>query len=76
MVLDHALVAARDKDEMLDARFPGLIDGDLDERPVNDGQHFLGHGLGGGQEPRAQSGDGENCLFDRALHVNLLLTKN
>src|SRR5690606_28008512 len=36
MILDDALVAAGDKDEMLDARLAGLIDGVLDDRLVDD----------------------------------------
>ncbi len=60
MVLDDALVAAGDEDEMLDAGLAGLVDDVLDERPVDDRQHFLRHGLGGGQKPRAEPGDREN----------------
>ena len=36
MVLDHALVAAGDEDEMLDAGFLGLVDHILDQRLVDD----------------------------------------
>ena len=62
MVLDGALVAAGDEDEMLDAGGLGLVDHVLDHRPVDDGQHLLGHRLGGGQEARAEPGDGEDGL--------------
>ncbi len=48
MILDDTLVASGDKDEMLDAGLPCLVDDVLDHRPVDDGQHLLGHGLGGG----------------------------
>ena len=64
MVLDHALVAASDKDEMLDAGFPGLIDHVLDQRLVDDGQHFLRHRLGGGQDAGAETGDREDGFAD------------
>ena len=60
MVLDDALVAPGDEDEMLDAGLARLVDHVLDQRPVDDRQHLLGHGLGGGQEPGAEAGDGEH----------------
>ena len=65
MILDHALVAAGDEDEMLDARRASLIDDMLDNRPVDDGEHFLGNGLGGGQKTRAETGDWEDGFADR-----------
>src|SRR5579883_217711 len=75
MILDHALVAAGDKDEMLDAGFPGLVEHILDQRLVDDGEHLLGHRLGGGQHAGAETGDGkdgfadfhgvDNCLADK-----------
>ena len=64
MVLDHALVAAGDEDEMLDAGLARLVDHVLDQRPVDHRQHFLGHGLGGGQEAGAEPGNGKNGLAD------------
>ncbi len=64
MVLDHALVAAGDEDEMFDAGLPGLIDHILDQRLVDDGQHFLRHRLGGGQDAGAEAGDREDGFAD------------
>ena len=64
MILDHALVAAGDEDEMLDARLLGLVDDILDQRLVDDGQHFLRHRLGGGQEAGAETGDREDGFAD------------
>ena len=60
MVLDDALVTAGDEDEMLDPGLARLIDRILDQRPVNDRQHFLGHGLGGRQEACAEPGNGKH----------------
>ena len=60
MVLDHALVSPGHEDEMLDAGLPGLIDHVLDQRPVDDRQHLLRHGLGRRQETRAKTGDRED----------------
>ncbi len=69
VVLDDALVAARHEDEMLDARLAGLVDGELDDRPIHHGEHFLGHGLGGGQEARSQPCDGKHRGLDRLNHL-------
>ena len=64
VILDHALVAPGDEDEVLDAGRARLVDDVLDHRPVDDGQHLLGHGLGGGKEARAEPGDGEDGFAD------------
>src|SRR3974390_3232075 len=64
MVLDHPLVAPGDEDEMFDAGFLGLVDHILDQRLVDDGQHFLGHRLGGWQDAGAETGDGEDGFAD------------
>ena len=64
MILDHALVAPGDEDEMLDAGFLGLVDDVLDQRLVDDGQHFLRHRLGGGQDAGAEAGDREDGFAD------------
>ncbi len=64
MVLDHALVAPGDEDEVLDAGLPGLVDHILDQRLVDDGQHFLRHRLGGGQDAGAEAGDREDGFAD------------
>ena len=65
MVLDHALVAPGDEDEVLDAGLARLVDHVLDQRPVDDRQHLLRHGLGGRQEARAETGDGEDGFANR-----------
>ena len=68
MILDDALVAPGDEDEMFDAGLAGFIDNVLDQRPVDHRQHFLRHGLGRRQEAGAEPGDGENGFADR-FHV-------
>ena len=68
VILDDALVAAGDKDEMLDAGLTGLVDSKLDHRAIDHRQHLLRHCLGCGQESGAQSGNRENGLVDLALH--------
>ena len=70
MVLDDRLVASGHEDEMLDAGLACLVDDILDDRLVDDGQHFLGDGLGGREETRAEAGDRENCLANSFHAVN------
>jgi hypothetical protein len=60
VVLDGALVAAGDEDEALDPRSRGLLDRILDQRLVDDRQHFLRHRLGRRQEARAEPRHGED----------------
>ncbi len=73
MVLDRALAAAGDEDQFLDPGGAGLFDGVLDQRLVDDGQHFLRHRLGGGQETRAETADREDGLAHRLSHDGLVL---
>src|SRR5690606_34608369 len=56
MVLYGRLVAARDEDEVLDPGLACLVDAILDHRAVDDGEHLLGNGLGGGQKAIAETG--------------------
>ena len=65
MILDHALVAAGDEDEMLDPGFARLVDHVLDDRPVDYREHLLGHRLGGGQKPGAEARNREHSLANR-----------
>ncbi len=67
MVLDDALVAARDEDEVLDAGFPRLVDHILDHRPVDDREHFLRDRFGRRQEPCSKPRNGEDSFSD-SLH--------
>ena len=65
-IVDQARLAAPgDEDHLLDPGFARFVDRILDQRPVDDRQHFLGHGLGGGQQARAEPGDREDRLADR-----------
>ncbi len=68
MILDHALVAARDEDEVLDAGFHRLIHHMLNQRPVDHRQHLLGHRLGRRQEAGAEPCHGEHGLADASSH--------
>ena len=73
MVLDDALVAAGDEDEMLDARLARLVDDILQDRTVDDRQHLLGDGLGRRQKAGAEAGDGENGFANGFFHQGSVL---
>jgi len=62
VVLDGALGAAGDEDELGDAGGHRFFHGVLDEGLVDDGQHFLGARLGGGEEPGAIPATGNTAL--------------
>src|SRR5688572_1755590 len=68
MIFDNRLVASGDENEMLDTRFPRFIDSQLDDRTVNNGQHFLGHGLGGGQKTGAKPSNRKHGLLNCGFH--------
>ena len=66
MILDDALVAAGHENEELNACRARLVHHVLDHRAIDHGQHFLGHGLGGWQKPRAEASHREDGLADFA----------
>ena len=68
MVLDRALPAARDDEDVGDPGSDGLFDDVLDGRLVDQGQHLLGRGLGRRQEPGPEPGRGDHGLADRRRH--------
>src|SRR5215208_677267 len=68
MIFDDGLVTPGDKDKMLDARFTGLVNGELNHRAIDDGQHFLRHGFGRGQETGAETRDWKNSLPNPGFH--------
>ena len=68
MVLDRGLAPSGDEYELLDPGLPRLFDRVLDQRLVDDGQHFLGHGLGRRQEPGTQATDRKDGSARRTWH--------
>jgi hypothetical protein len=64
VILDRALAAARDEDHFGDAGGHCFFHRVLDQRLVDNGQHFLRAGLGRGEEPGAETGNGENRFGD------------
>src|SRR3546814_804414 len=64
MVLVRALAASGDENHLLDPGLARFVDRILDKRLVDDRQHLLGEGLGGGEEAGAEARDGEDGLAD------------
>jgi hypothetical protein len=62
VVLEAALVAAGDDEDVVDAGRHGLLHHVLDGGLVDDRQHLLGLGLGGGQEAGAEAGRRDDGL--------------
>ena len=60
--------APGDEDHLLDPRLARFVDRILDQRPVDDRQHLLGHRLGRRQQPGAEPGDREHRLADALAH--------
>jgi hypothetical protein len=67
VILDGALGRARDEHQAARTGGQRLFHRVLDQRLVDDGQHFLGAGLGGRQEPRAPARDRKNGDIDAAV---------
>ena len=72
VVRDRVLVASDDDQDVVDAGLCGLFDDVLDRRLVDDRQHLLGHRLGGGKEPRAESGGRNDGLEGLRGHASTL----
>jgi len=64
MVRNGAFAAARDKGHVGHAGIIGFFHPVLHQGLVDDRHHFLGHGLGGGQEAGAVAGDGKQTFFN------------
>ena len=64
VVLDGLLRPAGHDQDVGDAGPHGLLDHVLDARLVDQGEHLLGRGLRGRQEPGAQACRGDHCLAD------------
>ena len=68
VILDGPFLTPGDEDKLMNARCHRLFDGILDQGFVDDGEHFLGACLGGGEKSRPQSRDGKDGLFDSRIH--------
>jgi len=72
VILDSALAAAGNKDQFGHTGGHRLLYRVLNQRLVDDGQHFLGVCLGGRQEARAHTGNGKDSLANSLCHCFLL----
>ena len=66
VILDRVLAAAGDEDDVVDAGRDRFLDAVLDDRLVDERQHFLRLRLGRGQEAGAEAGGGEDGFADAA----------
>ncbi len=62
IILDRLFGAAGDEDDVLDPRLARLFHDVGEDRSVDDVQQLLGRGLGAGQNPRAETGHGQDRL--------------
>ena len=69
VILDRAFAAARDEHQLGNAGGDRLFNRILDQRLVDDRQHFLGARLGCRQEPRPQSRHRKYRFGNSAHHV-------
>ena len=60
MVFDGSLIATGNKDHVGDACCISLFNSILNQRLINNGQHFLGHGLRRRQKARTKTCYGKN----------------
>ena len=69
VVLNGGFSTAGDEDELLNSGGTRLLDRILDERFVDNRQHFLGQRLGGRQKPGAEAADRKNRLTWSLWHI-------
>ena len=66
MILDRVLAATGDEDDVADAGFDGFFDAVLDDRFVDEGQHFFRLCLRRRKETGAETGGREDGFADRS----------
>ena len=62
VVFHGRLVATGDDDDLGAAGGDRLLNAVLNKRLVDEAEHLLGDGFGGGEKARAQSGGGKDCF--------------
>ena len=72
VILDRVLAAAGDEDDVVDAGRDRLLDAVLDDRLVDQRQHFLRLRFRGGKEARAEAGGGEDGFADDGCHGRIV----
>ena len=71
VVLDASLAAMSDKNNLFNASSRRFVDCVLDQRPVDDGQHFLGYRFRGGRKRVPSPATGKTAF--RTTFVDLRL---
>jgi len=69
MIFDGALGGGGDEDDVGDAARDRFLYEELNHGRVDNGQHFLGHCLCGGQETCSKSGNGDDDFTDGLRHM-------
>jgi hypothetical protein len=72
VVFDRILAPAGDEDDVVHAGRNRLFDAVLDDRLVDQRQHFFRLCLGGGEESGAEPGGGEYGFAYSGLHVRIV----
>ena len=75
VVFDGLLAAPGDDDDLVAAGGHGLFDAVLNDRLVDERQHFLGLGFGGGQKAGAQAGGGKYGFADFHRHGVVVVSR-
>ena len=68
MILDRVFAPAGDQDDVVDAGRCGLFDAILNDRLVDEREHFFGLGLRGGKKARPKAGRGKHGLLHERFH--------
>ena len=68
VILDGVLAAPGDEDDVVDAGGARFLDAVLDDRLVDQRQHFLGLRFRDGQKPRAETGGREDGFANVGSH--------
>src|SRR5262249_39694373 len=68
MIFDDRLVAACDEYKMLDPGLARFLDNMLEDRTIDNSQHFLGNRFGRREKSCSQSGDRKNGLANSSGH--------
>ncbi|MMZ63709.1 hypothetical protein D1872_259820 [compost metagenome] len=74
MIFDRPFALSGYDDNVLNPRGDRFFHNILNGRLIDDRQHFLGHGFGGGQKSRSHPGCGNNGFTD--LHLSSSYTKS
>ena len=72
VIFDRVLAAPGDENDVVDAGSDRLLDAVLDDRLVDQRQHFLRLRFGGGKKSRAETGHREDRLADDGSHGRIV----